>query len=95
MKPSWKEVLSGIKGGATLGSALGVPFSQQLIQAIHVVEAIPGLKGPQKKDAAKTIAVALIGDEGLLTRDKKLASLVDKFIDLYVEIMNRVTELRK
>jgi len=90
----WKKIGSGIKGGAQLGAALGLPFAKQLIQAIHIVELIPGLKGSQKKEAAKLIAVELVGDKGLMTTDKALAALVDQFIDLYVAIMNRVAELK-
>ena len=91
----WGKIFGGIKSGIDFGSKLGIPFAQQLVQAIHIVEVIPHLKGAQKKEAAKAIAVALVGDEGLLSRDAELAKLVDQFIDLYVAIMNRVAALRE
>lgn len=90
----WKKIFGGIKSGATFGAALGIPFAGPLIQAMHIVEVIPGLKGPQKKDAAKAIAAELIGDDGILSQDPELARLTDVFIDAYVALMNRIAELR-
>jgi len=92
--PQWGKIFGGVKAGAQLGSLIGVPFAAQLIQAMHIVEVIPNLKGADKKAAAKAIALELVGDDGLLSRDTELAAIVDAFIDDYVRLMNRLALLR-
>lgn len=86
----WGKILGTAKHAVSVGDVLGIPFTQQIMQGIHVAEQIPGLKGAQKKDAAKAMALELVGDTGLLSKDPELAKLVDQFIDLYVAIMNKV-----
>jgi hypothetical protein len=89
----WSKVLGGVKAGATLGSLVGVPYASEIVKGIHAAEKIPGLKGPQKKEAAKAIAAELIGEDGMLTRDGELARLSDAFIDAYVALVNRIAVL--
>ena len=90
----WGKLFGGLKAGAQLGSILGIPGAGALIQAIHITEAIPKLKGADKKEAAKAIAENLMGDDGLLSSDQELKAIVDRFIDDYVAMMNRIEVLK-
>jgi hypothetical protein len=92
--PKWGALLGAIKGGADVYQFFGLPGAKELMQGVHVAEAIPGLKGPQKREAAKAIALQLIGDDGLLMQDKELRKIADQFIDAYVALLNRVAVLR-
>jgi hypothetical protein len=92
--PKWGAILGAVKGGADVYKFFGLPGAKELMQGVHVAEAIPGLKGPQKREAAKAIARELIGDDGLLRTDPELQQIADQFIDAYVALLNRIAVLR-
>lgn len=93
----FSKILGGIKGALTVADKFGIdlPFDDQIIQAIHLVELVPGLKGPQKKETAKAIVAKALGIDGLFLKDAELASIIDRFIDDYVALMNRLGEMKK
>lgn len=93
---SFSKILGGAKKVLGTAEAFGIdiPFDDQIIRAIHLVELIPGLKGQQKKETAKAIVANALGVDGLFLKDSELATILDRFIDDYVALVNRLGQLK-